>query len=156
MNQLGMPLYGCLTPDGYKNTQEAWLNPDALTRRITFATALGSGRIAISTPPPAAPMAGSASAAMPARAVSGAMPGAMAAAAQMDMGASAPAPMITTTASAVAMAAVMPANAKPLDAARLQATLGGAVSRRTLDIVAANAGELRAAMLLGSPDFMQR
>jgi hypothetical protein len=30
------------------------------------------------------------------------------------------------------------------------------VSRRTLDIVAANAGELRAAMLLGSPDFMQR
>jgi uncharacterized protein (DUF1800 family) len=160
LNQLGMPLYGCLTPDGYKNTQEAWLNPDALTRRITFATALGSGRIAISTPPPAAPMAGSASAAMPARAVSGAMPGAMpgamAAAAQMDMGASAPAPMITTTASAVAMAAVMPANAKPLDAARLQATLGGAVSRRTLDIVAANAGELRAAMLLGSPDFMQR
>jgi uncharacterized protein (DUF1800 family) len=160
MNQLGMPLYGCLTPDGYKNTQEAWLNPDALTRRITFATALGSGRIAISTPPPAAPMAGSASAAMPARAVSGAMagsmPGAMAASAQMDMGASAPAPMITTTASAVAMAAVMPANAKPLDAARLQATLGGAVSRRTLDIVAANAGELRAAMLLGSPDFMQR
>ena len=22
-----MPLYGCQTPDGYKNTQDAWLNP---------------------------------------------------------------------------------------------------------------------------------
>ncbi len=45
LNQLGMPLYGCQTPDGYKNTQSAWLNPDALTRRITFANALASGRL---------------------------------------------------------------------------------------------------------------
>ncbi|MFC7289012.1 DUF1800 domain-containing protein [Herminiimonas glaciei] len=45
LNQLGMPLYGCQTPDGYKNTQGAWLNPDALTRRITFANALASGRL---------------------------------------------------------------------------------------------------------------
>ena len=43
--QLGMPLYGCQTPDGYKNTEEAWLNPDALTRRINFATVLASGRL---------------------------------------------------------------------------------------------------------------
>ena len=40
LNRLGMPLYGCQTPDGYKNTQDAWLNPDALSRRIAFATAL--------------------------------------------------------------------------------------------------------------------
>ena len=45
MSQLGMPLYGCQTPDGYKNTQDAWLNPDALTRRITFATALAAGKL---------------------------------------------------------------------------------------------------------------
>ena len=45
MSQLGMPLYGCQTPDGYKNTQDAWLNPDALTRRIAFATALAQGRL---------------------------------------------------------------------------------------------------------------
>ncbi len=38
----GQPLYGCLTPDGYKNTKEAWLNSDALLKRINFATALGS------------------------------------------------------------------------------------------------------------------
>ena len=51
LRQLGMPLYGCQTPDGYKNTQEAWLNPDALTRRINFATALAAGRLALSTIP---------------------------------------------------------------------------------------------------------
>ena len=45
LQQLGMPLYGCLTPDGYKNTQAVWLNPDALTRRLSFATTLASGRM---------------------------------------------------------------------------------------------------------------
>ena len=53
LRQLGMPLYGCLTPDGYKNTEEAWLNPDALTRRINFATALASGRMPLANVPDA-------------------------------------------------------------------------------------------------------
>jgi uncharacterized protein (DUF1800 family) len=96
MTQLGMPLYGCQTPDGYKNTQDAWLNPNALTRRIAFATALGQGRLPLGEEP------------------------------------------------------------VPLDPARLQATLAGTLSRTTLDIVARNPDKLRAAMLLGSPDFMQR
>jgi uncharacterized protein (DUF1800 family) len=96
MSQLGMPLYGCQTPDGYKNTQDAWLNPGALTRRIAFATALAEGRL---------PLDG---------------------------------------------------ELVPLDPARLQATLVGALSRTTLDTVARNPDQLRAAMLLGSPDFMQR
>ena len=48
--KLGMPLYGCQTPDGYKNTEEAWLNPDALTRRINFATVLASGRLPLAQP----------------------------------------------------------------------------------------------------------
>ena len=39
-----MPLYGCLTPDGYKNTEDAWLSPDATTRRISFAAALAQRR----------------------------------------------------------------------------------------------------------------
>ncbi|BBB67403.1 hypothetical protein UNDYM_3150 [Undibacterium sp. YM2] len=43
--QLGMPLYGSQTPDGYKNTQNAWMNPDAISRRINFATALATGRL---------------------------------------------------------------------------------------------------------------
>ena len=93
LNQLGMPLYGCQTPDGYKNTQVAWLSPDALSRRISFATALAAGKLAL----PAAV-------------------------------ASAPA---------------------------LQAALGPSVTERTLAAVAAQPEPLRAAMLLGSPDFMQ-
>lgn len=40
LQQLGMPLYGCQTPDGYKNTQAAWLNPDSMTRRLSFVTSL--------------------------------------------------------------------------------------------------------------------
>jgi uncharacterized protein (DUF1800 family) len=96
LRQLGMPLYGCQTPDGYKNTEQAWLNPDALTRRIAFASSLASGRLE--------PAAG---AALP-------------------------------------------------DAVQLQATLGAGVSKRTLDIAAANPAPLRASMLLASPDFMQR
>jgi uncharacterized protein (DUF1800 family) len=96
MNRLGMPLYGCQTPDGYKNTQDAWLNPDALTRRIAFASALAGGRLPLDTEP------------------------------------------------------------VPLDPARLRATLAGSISPRTLGIVQRNPDNLRAAMLLGSPDFMQR
>jgi uncharacterized protein (DUF1800 family) len=86
LNQLGMPLYGCATPDGYKNTEAAWLNPGALTRRIAFASALGS----------------------------------------------------------------------KLDAAQLDAAIGAAISPKTRGLIAANPAPLRAAMLLGSPDFMQR
>jgi uncharacterized protein (DUF1800 family) len=92
-----MPLYGCQTPDGYKNTQDAWLNPDALTRRIAFASALAGGRLPLADAP-----------------------------------------------------------AAPLDPVRVQATLAGSVSPRTLGIVQRNPDNLRAAMLLGSPDFMQR
>jgi hypothetical protein len=44
----------------------------------------------------------------------------------------------------------------PVDPARLQATLAGALSPATLDTVARHPDNLRAAMLLGSPDFMQR
>jgi uncharacterized protein (DUF1800 family) len=47
--QQGMPLYGCQTPNGYKNTEDAWLNSDAMTRRINLATWLGSERLAPQT-----------------------------------------------------------------------------------------------------------
>lgn len=42
LNQLGMPVYGCKTPNGYKNTEEAWLNPDSMLSRINFATTIGN------------------------------------------------------------------------------------------------------------------
>jgi hypothetical protein len=122
MNQLGMPLYGCQTPDGYKNTQAAWLNPDALTRRITFATALATGKLPLASAP-----------AQPG------MPPAMGGAPEAAVK-PAPAPM----------------PAPVLDPDQLRLTLGSAISGRTSTTVAASAEPLRAAMLLGSPDFMQR
>lgn len=51
LRQSGMPLYGCQTPDGYKNTEDAWLNPEALSRRINFATALSAGKLPLDAPP---------------------------------------------------------------------------------------------------------
>jgi uncharacterized protein (DUF1800 family) len=45
LQQLGMPVFGCQTPDGYKNTEQAWLNPDAMTNRLGFVTSLTSGRL---------------------------------------------------------------------------------------------------------------
>ena len=38
--QAGMPLYGAATPDGYKNTREAWMNPEALAQRMQWAQGL--------------------------------------------------------------------------------------------------------------------
>jgi uncharacterized protein (DUF1800 family) len=43
LHQLGQPLYGCVTPNGWANTQDDWLSPDALTARLNFAVALGGG-----------------------------------------------------------------------------------------------------------------
>jgi uncharacterized protein (DUF1800 family) len=87
-----MPLYGCPTPDGWRNTESAWLNPDAMTRRIGFATALASGQ-------------------RPFR--------------------------------------------QAVDATALQATLGASISGATQAAVARSEPGLRAALLLGSPDFMR-
>jgi len=136
MAQLGMPLYGCQTPDGYKNTQDAWLNPDALARRIAFAAALAGGRLPLARVP--------AYAAVPARAREAPnLAGSDAMAPPASLAAASPPPPQVP-------------KPTPLDAARLQDTLAGAISRRTLDIVGRNPDNLKAAMLLGSPDFMQR
>ena len=34
---LGQPLFGCVTPDGWKCTRDAWLDPEALARRSELA-----------------------------------------------------------------------------------------------------------------------
>jgi uncharacterized protein (DUF1800 family) len=41
----GMPLFGCPTPDGYKNTEAAWLNPDGMSKRLDFASQVANGRV---------------------------------------------------------------------------------------------------------------
>ena len=45
MQQLGMPLYQCQPPTGYKDTADAWVNAGALVNRMNDALALASGRM---------------------------------------------------------------------------------------------------------------
>jgi hypothetical protein len=126
LTRLGMPLYGCQSPDGYKNTQDAWLNPDALAQRIGFATALGLGRIplgkiiddGIANDPYARNATGSA-----------ADPAADRAGSDAGM---------------------------PLDSTALLVTLGDKISPEARTrIAAADPPTLRAALVLGGPDFMR-
>lgn len=118
--QLGMPLFGSQTPDGYKNTQDAWMNPDAITRRINFATALATGRLPFDKD-----------------IEDGEKMGKKQLAKQAEEKSDRP--------------AVMPA----VSAVALIQTMGAGLSGRTIEIVNGNQEALRAALILGSPDFMQ-
>jgi uncharacterized protein (DUF1800 family) len=128
LQQLGMPLYGCLTPDGYKNTQDAWLNPDAMTRRLSFATALASGRLPLSQYPKdlgiGLPLANTQ------------MPG-------QDQTAMMPTPPIISL-----------SKSQPVDATQLSNTLGNYFSAQTQSAIAASPRQLSASLILGSPEFM--
>ncbi|HVO91471.1 MAG TPA: DUF1800 domain-containing protein [Terriglobales bacterium] len=115
---LGMPLYGCLTPDGYKNTQAAWLNPNAMTQRLTFATALASGRLPLNQ--------------QPAKAMD-----------QMD-GSMKPEPPAQSN------------QIRPLQAKDLINTVGSSLSANTRNSIDTSPVPIRAAMVLGSPEFMRR
>ena len=42
---LGMPLYGCLTPNGYGDTADTWLNAGTLLNRMNFALSLVDNRL---------------------------------------------------------------------------------------------------------------
>ena len=112
ISQLGMPLFGCLTPDGYKNTEAAWLSPDATTRRISFATAFARGGLPVGSIP-AEPARGAADSTLPLR-------------------------------------------TNPVDAAHLQKIFGSTITGPTREAIAEAPQALRAALVLGSPDFMRR
>ena len=45
LQQLGMPLYQCQPPTGYKDTADAWVNTGALVNRMNEALALASGKL---------------------------------------------------------------------------------------------------------------
>ena len=131
MARLGEGLYQCQTPDGYKNTEDAWLSPDATTLRIGFATALGRGNLPVKNPPPeqpaTAPMAGP----------------------QMQQQ-----PQLVSD---------QPGQSKPeqpkpepLDPAPIEGLLGPTLSDNTRTAVADAPDNLKAALILGSPDFMRR
>ena len=129
MNRMGMRLYGCQSPDGYKNTEDVWLNPDALAQRIGFVSGIGLGR---------SPLA-----------------------AVIDdtidndpyaSGASRNSDLTDAPGKAVASA-----EATPLDVSAVLATVGGQISVRTREKIAASGpSPFNAAQVLGSPDFMRR
>ena len=93
LRQFRMPLYKCRTPDGYANTQTTWLNPVAITHRLSLATLMSRGR------------GGSGNA---------------------------------------------------VDADQLGITLGHPFSDQTQTVVESSPPRLRAALMLGSPEFMYR
>jgi uncharacterized protein (DUF1800 family) len=45
MQDLGMPLYQCQPPTGYKDTADAWTNTGALVSRMNVAQSLGANRL---------------------------------------------------------------------------------------------------------------
>jgi uncharacterized protein (DUF1800 family) len=45
MQQLGMPLYLCQPPTGYKDTADGWVNTGAIVGRMNFALALASNKL---------------------------------------------------------------------------------------------------------------
>ena len=120
MARLGEPLYYCQTPDGYKNTEDAWLSPDATTLRIGFATALGRNNLPLQNPPPA------------------------------------PQGEMNTPLRPEPVADRFASKPQPLDAAPIEALLKPILSSNTEATVAEAPDGLKAALILGSPDFMRR
>jgi uncharacterized protein (DUF1800 family) len=45
MRELGMPLYFCQPPTGYKDTADVWVNTGALVGRMNFALDLASNKL---------------------------------------------------------------------------------------------------------------
>jgi uncharacterized protein (DUF1800 family) len=125
--QLGQPLYGCQTPDGWKDTEADWLNPSAITQRVNFATALASGRLPLQRLPDPAQPGGNGMKAMER---------------ETDRAASKGEPVEGSTA--------------PVVAANLFDTLGPTISDKTRATIAGSPPALQAALVLGSPDFMRR
>ena len=125
--QQGMPLYGCVTPDGFKNTQEAWLNPDSMMRRLSFATAFANGRLRLYSADDEASQT----------------------AAETDAPRTA-----ATLRSPLEEVAFQPP--RPLDPNALALAIGNRFSHQTVTAFRQAPPQLRAAMILGSPEFMMR
>jgi uncharacterized protein (DUF1800 family) len=123
MALLGMPTYGCLTPNGYSNTQDAWLNPDSMMARLSFATALGTGHLPLDQPP--------------------------------DDDDNNRGYFNRKGVTNVKLDRPRPRMPAP-DASMLTVTLGNEFTGRTLEAVEVAPPQLRAAMVLGSPEFMMR
>jgi uncharacterized protein (DUF1800 family) len=45
ISRLGQPIWGRVTPDGWPDRAEAWINSGALMNRVTFAAQVAEGRV---------------------------------------------------------------------------------------------------------------
>jgi uncharacterized protein (DUF1800 family) len=126
---LGMGLYGCQTPNGYSNTQDAWLNPDSMMTRLSFATALGTGNLPLEREPFDEDGGGN----------RGYFNKRGTTNVRLDAN---PDPGGRTM-------------ERP-DASALTVALGNSLSANTRDAIESAPAPLRAAMVLGSPEFMLR
>jgi uncharacterized protein (DUF1800 family) len=45
VREMGMPLYGCVTPNGYSWQSDAWVSTNALVNRMNFALSLAANRL---------------------------------------------------------------------------------------------------------------
>ncbi len=114
MAQLGMPLYLCPTPDGYKNTRDEWLSPDAMTTRTNFAVLVGSGALLNYIPPD------------------------------------------EQEARVVAASAAPDAKPITVNAEALLALFDPILTDHSRAAIAQSPAAMKAALILGSPDFMRR
>jgi hypothetical protein len=140
---LGMAPYAHETPDGYANTREAWLNPDAMMTRLSFATALGQGHLPLLAPPFEAGGGGA-----PFRV-------------KFKGGGGAPFRVKFKGGGGAAMRELDSQRAKgfqmdPPEPAQLDASLGGNLSANTREAIESAPAQLRSALILGSPEFMVR
>ena len=138
MMLLGMAPYAHETPDGYANTREAWLNPDAMMTRLSFATALGQGHLPLLAPPFDAAGGGGA----PFRV-------------KFKSGGGAGAKTFELSPSGDG-AQPGKGQMEPPEPEQLTAALGGNLSANTREAIEAAPAQLRPALILGSPEFMLR
>ena len=137
MTLLGMAPYAHETPDGYANTREAWLNPDAMMTRLSFATALGQGHLPLLVPPFEA--GGGAQFRV-----------------KFKGGGGGRATMRELSAPGNFSHRAKGFEMNPPEPAQLDAALGGILSPLTRDAIEAAPAQLRSALILGSPEFMVR
>lgn len=45
LKQMSMGIYGCLSPDGYPNTSQFWINSSSLLTRLTLASVIGEQKV---------------------------------------------------------------------------------------------------------------
>ncbi|MGL5058926.1 MAG: DUF1800 domain-containing protein, partial [Microcoleus sp.] len=117
-------------------TQDAWLNPDAIARRLTFATALANDRLSLNSPPVNKNESGWM---LPQTITPPTNP-----------------PLVRGGTGERQLLRGETKKVEPIDSLQLANTLGNNFSAKTQSAIASSPPNLRAALILGSPEFMHK